>query len=216
MANINQEFLEIPIYPGSASFVTGSTPFGYFDTDAQFAAHAPKVADYCAKKLGYPVQDVELDQSHFFEAFEDAVMEYSAQVNQFNIRENMFTLQGTTIVTGSSYTGTNVTPTLGRLIQLAKNYGTEAGAGGTVDWKRGRLEIVPDKQIYDFITDAIMPCSGSLPFVSSSYPTGSASDSGKPIEVKRVFHKESQMMSQYATSTDYNTSGISYLSLIHI
>lgn len=206
MEDINQGFLEIPIWPGSASFYTGSTPFGYFDNDAQFASHAPRVADYCAKRLGYPVQDVELDQTHFFEAFEDAVMEYSAQVNQFNIRENMFTLQGTQINDTSNFSGKNITPNLGRLIQIAKNYGTEAGAGGNIEWKRGRLDIKPDKQIYDVPSEAIMPI-----IYGTQYPeTGSLSDRGKPIEVKRVFHMESQMLSQYVTSTDYNSSGISY------
>lgn len=206
MATINQEFLEIPIWPGSASFATGSTPFGYFDNDAQFAEHAPKVADYCAKKLGYPIQDVELDSTDFFLAFEDAVMEFSAQVNQFNIRENMFLLQGQTINSSSNYTGKNITPTLGRIIQLSKNYGTEAGAGGNVDWKRGRIDIIPEKQIYDLDREAIMPVtSGTIP-----PDTGSLSDRGKSIEVKRVFHLESQMLSQYVTSTDYNSSGISY------
>lgn len=207
MADINQGFLEIPIYSGSCIFVTGSTPFGYFDTDTQFALHAPKVADYCAKKLGYPVQDVELDQTQFFEAFEDAVMEYSAQVNQFNIRENMFTLQGMEINSNTNYSGKNVTPNLGRLIQIAKNYGTEAGVGGNVEWKRGRLDIKPDKQIYDIETEAIMPI---IPDVTIYPDTGSLSDRGKPIEVKRIFHMESQMLSQYVTSTDYNSSGISY------
>lgn len=207
MADINQGFLEIPIYSGSSSFQPGITPFGYFDNDPQFAFHAPKVADYCARKLGYPIQDVELDASQFFEAFEDAVMEYGAQVNQFNIRENMFTLQGMEIGSDTNYSGKIITPNLGRLIQIAKNYGTEAGAGGNVEWRRGRLDIVPDKQMYDIEKEAIMPI---IPDVTISPDTGSLSDRGKPIEIKRIFHLESQMLSQYVTTTDYNSSGISY------
>ncbi len=208
MANLNQEFLEIPIWPGSASFYTGSAPFGYFESDPTYQAHAPKVADYCAKKLGYPIQDVEMVDYLFFTCFEEAILEYSAQVNQFNIRENLLVLQGTTIITGSSYTGTNIKPTLGRLIQLAKNYGTEAGSGGNVDWKRGMILLEADKQIYDFNTETMMPVlmvSGCFP-----YPLPTGSDNGKPVEIKRVFHMESQLMTQFVGTTDYGQSSISY------
>ena len=31
-----------PIWPGSSSFTTGSTPFGFFDTDTVFQSHADK------------------------------------------------------------------------------------------------------------------------------------------------------------------------------
>jgi hypothetical protein len=51
--------VEIPIWQGSSSFVTGSTPFGFFDNEAAFQTDADNVADWCAKRLGYPLVDVE-------------------------------------------------------------------------------------------------------------------------------------------------------------
>jgi hypothetical protein len=43
------------IWTGSATFITGaSTPFGIYDNDSQFQSDAPKVASWCAKRLGYP------------------------------------------------------------------------------------------------------------------------------------------------------------------
>ena len=37
-----------PIWPGSSSFFPGSgqTPFGFYDTDVEFAAEADQVADW--------------------------------------------------------------------------------------------------------------------------------------------------------------------------
>ena len=47
-------------------------------------------ASWCATRLGYPYNDIELQAIHFYACFEEAVLEYSNQVNQFSIRDNMF------------------------------------------------------------------------------------------------------------------------------
>ena len=87
--------VNIPIWPGSGSFTSGSsTPFGYFDGDAQFQSDAPKVAEWCAKRLGYPIVDVELQDINFFTCLEEAANEYSSQVNQYRAKENLLSLQG--------------------------------------------------------------------------------------------------------------------------
>ena len=50
------------IWTGSADFTSGSsTPFGLYDTDSLFQSDAPKVASWCAKRLGYPIIDIELE-----------------------------------------------------------------------------------------------------------------------------------------------------------
>ena len=70
--------VNIPIWPGSSSFFPGSgqTPFGFYDNDIEFAAEADQLADWCAKRLGYPIVDVELQDLNFYAAFEEAVSEY--------------------------------------------------------------------------------------------------------------------------------------------
>ena len=50
----------IAIWNGSSTFNSGSTPFGFYDTDPTFAADADKVARFCAARLVYPLMDVEL------------------------------------------------------------------------------------------------------------------------------------------------------------
>ena len=78
-----------PIWPGSGSAVSGSTPFGLYDTDTTFQTDAPKFAKWCAKRLGYPITAVELQDTQFYTCLEESVSEYSAQVNQFNIKDNL-------------------------------------------------------------------------------------------------------------------------------
>ena len=60
---------KIPIWPGSSSFFSGDTPFGLYDADTQFQSDADKIADWCAKRMGYPINDIELQPINFFACF---------------------------------------------------------------------------------------------------------------------------------------------------
>jgi radical SAM superfamily enzyme YgiQ (UPF0313 family) len=55
----------IPIWPGSSSFTPGNTPFGFYDTDFQFQTDADKVANFCARRMGYPIVDIELQNPDY-------------------------------------------------------------------------------------------------------------------------------------------------------
>ena len=167
----------IPIWPGSSSFAEGDTPFGFYDSDTDFTASADKTAEWCAKRLGYPITDVELSTGSFFAAFEEAVTEYGAQLNTFNIRDNLINLYG---ATGSFSGSTNltqkhVTPGYGGLIGLAEEYGTEAASGGNVTYYTGSITMTKDQQIYDLTDSSIVSLESGTP--------GSQS-----IEIKRLFH----------------------------
>lgn len=159
----------IAIWPGSSSFVNGSTPFGFYDADAAFAADADKVARWCANRLGYPIMDVELQDIHFYTAFEEAVTEYGRQVNEYNIRNNIFNLLGAT--QSINITGQPITTNLSYTIALADEYGSEAGVGGTVDYRTGSIAIQRGVQDYDLNTL----------FRDVTHP-------GEQIEIKRIYH----------------------------
>ena len=48
-------------WPGSGSLITtGSTPFGFYETDLQFKVEAPNAAKWAATRLGYPIVDIEM------------------------------------------------------------------------------------------------------------------------------------------------------------
>jgi len=171
------------IWPGSSSFEAGETPYGFYDTDNEFTSSADQFADWSAKRLGYPIVAVELQEAQFYACFEEAVTEYSAQVNQFNIRDNILALQGQETGSGADKTDLThrkLTPTLGRNIQLAEQYGTEAGVGGTVDFKSGSISVTSGSQVYDLnslIADDV--------------------ESGNAIEVRKVFYESSPAITRY-------------------
>ena len=50
----------IAIWNGTSTFTTGSTPFGFYDTDADFSGSADDVAKWCAQRLGFPIVEIEL------------------------------------------------------------------------------------------------------------------------------------------------------------
>ena len=149
----------IPIWPGSASFVqvsasyygTGTwpppTPFGFYDNDTQFQTDAKKVSNFCALHLGYPIENVELQDINFFAAFEEAVTVYGNELYAFQLRDNYLSLEGASDridVNNSVFT-----PTMASIVRLSQQYGEEAGVGGNVTWYKGRLTLVPGQQKYD-------------------------------------------------------------------
>lgn len=158
-------------WPGSGSaIVSGMTPFGYFDYDPAFIIEAPKSAKWAANSLGFPAVDIELLDYNFYSCFEEAVLEYGAQVNQFNIRNNISLLQGQPTTINITQRNIQGSP-LPFQIRLASAYGTELGTGGTVDWKRGSFTASYGVQSYDL--QALW---------------GNTVESGSRIEIKRIFH----------------------------
>jgi len=173
------------IWIGSSSFSAGNTPYGFYDSDTEFSGSGnhsvDKFADWSAKRLGYPIVAIEMPSGSFYACYEEAVTEYSAQINQF--KDNILALQGQE--TGSGATKTNLThrkltSTLGRNIQLAEQYGTEAGVGGTVSWKTGSIAISSGSQEYD---------------LNALY--ADVSESGNAIEIKKVFYEASPAITRY-------------------
>jgi len=140
MANVN-------IWNGSATFSAGDTPFGFYDNENAFQADAIKVAKFVGTRLGYPLMDVELQQQQMYACFEEAVTTYGNEVFQYKIRENYLNLEGST--TGSSMNNQLTDPTLNRIVQISKHYGTEAGVGGNVTKYTGSITINKNQQNYD-------------------------------------------------------------------
>ena len=105
------------IYDGTPGPISGSTPFGFYDLDTVFQADGPKVANYCARKLGYPVMEVELQDINFYACFEEAVSVYAEELYQSKIKDNYLSLEGAS--TGSSLNNTVVVPNLNYIINVA-------------------------------------------------------------------------------------------------
>ena len=169
------------IWPGSGSGIhpdSGSTPFGIYDSDSQFQSDGPKFAKWCAQRLGYPITAVELQDTQFYACLEESVSEYSAQVNQFNIRDNLLSLKGQ--VTSSNFTHKRVKPTLSENIFIAEDYGSEALVGGTTEVKRTAISVHSGSQTYDL--NALV---------------SEVSESGAAIEVKKVHYEARPAVTRY-------------------
>jgi hypothetical protein len=138
----------IAIYDGNANFVAGeSTPFGFYDDDLEFQKDAPKVAEYCAKKLGFPMMDVELSSGSFFAAFEEAVTSYGNEVFQAIAAQQFTNLQGQSGAVAIN--SLLVKPSLENTIRTSQQYGMEAGVGGFTTKYTGSIAVNKDQQNYD-------------------------------------------------------------------
>jgi len=181
--------MNIPIWPGSSSFAlysasyyntpsTGSapTPFGFYDSDIQFKTDADKVANFCARRLGYPLTDIELQDINFWAAFEEAITTYGNELYAFQVRDNYLSLEGAPAT--NNINTAIITPNLGPIIRMSQQYASEAGAGGNVTYYSGALALTPGKQTYNLTEWA----------VSQSISGG--------IEIKKLFYQDLPAINQ--------------------
>lgn len=181
-------------FSGSVTSSLGLTPFGIYDLDSDFYTDAPKTATWVAKRLGYPIVDVELLDEQIYSCFEESVSEYSAQVNQFNIRNNIDILRGQPKESSggrANYTQTLVDGSfLPTTVRMSQQYGTLAGVGGNTSIKKGYVNLTSSVQIYDLINGAFDAETGNS--ISSSL-----SNATSTIDVMRVFHEATPAIARF-------------------
>ena len=184
----------IPIWPGSSSFHPGDTPFGFYDYNPDFQKDADKVAKFCALRLGYPIENVELQDINFYAAFEEAVTVYSNELFAYKQREDYLSLEGSPY----AYKDTNVdiqnaviTPNLQTIVNLSEQYGTWAGVGGDVDWYSGSIALTSSVQDYNLDDWA-----------------SSVGLSGSDVEIMRVFYEPAPASIQLYGGLGYAGTGL--------
>ena len=172
--------MNIPIWIGSSSFSPGQTPFGFYDQQISFKTDADKVADFCARRLGYPLADVELQSGSFDTAFEEAITIYGNELYAYKVRENYLSLQGASSITEAN--GQIISPTLSNIVDISEQYGEEAGVGGNVTWYSGSLPLTNGKQTYNM----------------NDWAAASASlEANDSIEIKRIFYEAPPAITRY-------------------
>jgi len=158
----------------SGSFVSGQTPYGTYDADSTFQSDIQSVTKWVAKRLGFPVLQLEIPSGSIYACFEESINEYSQHINNYNIKNWMWEQYGEkSRISGSLSTGSfdPVVPTQGPSVTLSEKYGSLVNMGGNVDLKKGYITISASKQDYD-LQDV----------------WASVSESGQRIEVQRVFN----------------------------
>jgi hypothetical protein len=169
------------LWTGTATFTQGtSTPFGFYDNDYQFQLDAIKVAKFCAQRLGYPSMDIEMGGDQFFACFESAVTTYGNELYLYQIRNNFLSLEANSNQT--SLNNTVIQPSLGNLIRMASDYGSEAGVGGKTTYYTGSIDMLEGQQDYDLMAWA------------SSSGVISGNDS---IEIKAVYYENTPAIVRY-------------------
>ena len=201
-ANLDQDRVR---WPGSGSLVTsGSVPFGYYlkescsAGESTFENDCSSSAMWAAKRLGYPIVDIELIDVNFYACFEESVLEYNRVVNEFNIVNNMADLTGIPQSQYPNLTGLGVKSTgLPFVVQLSKQYGSEALVNGETPLKRNFIYVsssmAGSEQLYDLnklIGDEIEHLTGSR------------------IEIRRVFHHRPPAIAR--VYDPFSMTGMSY------
>ena len=169
------------IWTGTSTFTPGeSTPFGFYDNDNQFQSDAVKVANFCATRLGYPSMDIEMGAEQFFTCFETAVTTYGNELYLYQIRNNFLSMEATS--TDNELNDKVIKPSLGNVVRMAQDYGSEAGVGGTTTVYTGSLLMTANQQDYDLAA-----------WASASGVIG-RNDS---IEIKTVFYENAPAIVRY-------------------
>ncbi len=169
-----------PIWNGTGGAISGSTPFGFYDLDPAFQSDGPKVANFCARKLGYPIMEVELQSGSFYACFEEAVSVYSEELYLHKIKDNYLTLEGSS--TASLLNNEVVIPNLNYTITVAENYGTPIQVGGYVNQYKAPLYLTSSQQTYDLQAWAL---------------SGSLIQPGDKLVVNKIYYEAQPAINQY-------------------
>ena len=180
------KFLFLYEDPTSTLEVTGSTPHGIYDSDSEFQTDSLTTCKYVAQKLGHPVMQLEFNSGSIYACFEEAVSEYSQQINHYNTKNWLWEHYGNTS-TGSNFssTGSHQAETSnGRmsLFTLSEQYGQAVNVGGNTTMFTGSITLTSSQQVYDLTSEATLE---------------SSVDGGNRIEVQRVFNQGPAAISKF-------------------
>ena len=152
----------------TSQIVTGSssTPYGTYDADETFQSESISICKFVARRLGHPVMQLEMNSGSIWAMFEEAVNEYSQQINHYNTKNWLWNTYGTTDrVSGSGYSnntsasmGTGSfepqTPSMGTTYMLSEQYGQAALVGGNATLYSGSITLADGNSVYDLDTEA--------------------------------------------------------------
>ncbi len=180
------KFLFLYEDPTSTLEVTGSTPHGIYDSDSEFQSDSLTTCKYVAQKLGHPVMQLEFNSGSIYACFEEAVSEYSQQINHYNTKNWLWEHYGNTS-TGSNFssTGSHQAETSNggmSLFTLSEQYGQAVNVGGNTTMFTGSITLTSSQQVYDLTSEATLESSVG---------------GGNRIEVQRVFNQGPAAISKF-------------------
>ena len=188
-----------------AEMVSGGsnpTPFGIYDNDSAFKTEADNMIFFVKRKLGDDILSVELTKKQIFGNFEEATLEYSSILNQYQAKSQLVNYLG--FPTGSAdepHMASGSQEKLPRdnleyLSRFAEPYAMEAGIGGSYNFVSGSISLESGRQDYDLYTE-LKHENGDAVFVDSK---------GK-LKICEVYHYNPQAAYRFFDTT----SAINYL-----
>jgi len=172
--------------PSDGFKVVGETPHGIYDDDLEFQSDSLSVCKYVARKLGHPVMQLEFNSGSIYACFEEAVSEYSQQINHYNTKNWMWEHYGSTARQSGSTLGDMGSheaeaPHMGSTFLLSDQYGVAANVGGGVTMHTGSITITGSKQVYNLQSEAAI----------------NSSHNNKRLEIQRVFNYGKAAISKF-------------------
>ena len=159
--------------PSSPTQSIGATPYGTYDNDNAFVSESLNICKFVARRLGHPVMQLEFNSGSIYATFEEAVSEYSQQINQYNIKNWMWeSYASEDKVSGSGYGNTGSssrmgtgsfqpqTPHMGTSFTLSEQYGEAVNVGGGLTLYSGSIDLTTGSQVYDLENDASLEKTG--------------------------------------------------------
>ena len=68
---------------------TSPTPFGIYDSETDFISDADNIVTFVKRKLGDDILSVELTKKQIWGNFEEATLEYSSILNQYQAKSQL-------------------------------------------------------------------------------------------------------------------------------
>lgn len=156
------------------AFTTGSTPFGTFDNDPEFAADADRMVDFVRLKLGDPVMEVHMSSSQVYASFEEACFEFSSMMNSYQAKSNLSSLLGAPTGSLSGSEQKYIAQTLELEKKLAEPYGDA-----------GPLSVNTSLPLY---SASINLQTGVQKYNLNSIFSASLTGSSNQLRVKQIYH----------------------------
>jgi len=174
---------------------TSPTPFSIYDSESEFITDADNMVTFVKRKLGDDILSVELTKKQIWGNFEEATLEYSSILNQYQAKSQLVNYLG--FATGSMSGGEEkfIRENLEFLGRFAEPYAMEAGIGGSYNSLTGSIDLEAGRQDYNIYTEL----SGA---------EGGLFDNTKgKLKIEEVFHYNPQAAYRFFDTT----SAINYL-----
>ena len=174
---------------------TSPTPFGIYDSETDFISDADNIVTFVKRKLGDDILSVELTKKQIWGNFEEATLEYSSILNQYQAKSQLVNFLGFSTGCMSGSEEKFIRENLEFLSRFAEPYAMEAGIGGSYNSLSGSIELEVGRQDYNIYTE--LSGANGLLFDNTK---------GK-LKIEEVFHYNPQAAYRFFDTT----SAINYL-----